>query len=154
MNRRFTRGRIARIALAATLIAPVACDDAPMGPESGGTLLVGTYVAEGSVGSLLVTTTDGSTGTTTDQLARGASIVLNLAADGSTSGRLFAPAGAGEDGIDADLTGTWSADGDRVSLAHDADTFLRDMTLVRDADTLSGSAMFNGTTVAVVLERR
>lgn len=98
------------------------------------------------------TTADGST---TDQLAAGASISLVLAADGTTTGQLFVPGGA-EDGRDfvTDLAGTWSLSDSEVTLDHPADTFLRDMTFSYSDGTLSGTAAFSGVQIAVVLRRQ
>lgn len=151
MDARSTCAALARVALATFLITPVACSDDPAGP--GSDVPAGTYVAEGAFGALTFTTTDAGSGATTDQLARGASIVLVLHADGATSGRLFVPGGS-EEGIDESLAGTWTADRDRVSLDHEADTFLRDMTLISNAGSLAGSRDFNGTTVSVSLALR
>ena len=86
-------------------------------------------------------------------LATGASIQITLAADGGTTGRMVIPG----DGVDADLTGSWSLKNDRVSLSHRADTFLRDVDFVAavwpKGATLDGLATFNGTKVAVTLVR-
>jgi len=61
------------------------------------------------------------TGVTTDWLARGASITLTLASDGTTGGRLFVP-GGGEGGsdFDEDLAGTWELIGTTLRLHHAA----------------------------------
>lgn len=65
----------------------------------------------------------------TNYVDLGWSIDLTLRNDGTTSGRFFAP-GAGEDGedVDEDLTGTWQLAEYEVTLDHEADTFLRDVT--------------------------
>ncbi len=91
---------------------------------------------------------------TTDWLAEGASIRLQLRGDGTTAGRLFIP-GAGEEGRDfhADLAGEWSIVGQEVHLNHDADTFLRDVPLRVREERLEGSAEFSGLLVQVVLVR-
>src|SRR6188768_3220932 len=70
-------------------------------------------------------------GTTTDQLARGATLTMTLSADRTTSGRLFVPGGAENGGnLDVSLAGTFSFDDarDAVAFSLPADTFLRDMT--------------------------
>ena len=91
-------------------------------------------------------------GAAVDYLDLGATITLTLSADGSTSGQLFVPDG-GEGGGDfvASLLGTWALAGNVVSLAHEADTFLRDMTFTVDGGDLVGSATFSGATITVRL---
>ena len=93
-------------------------------------------------------------GVTTDQISPGASIEVLLVATGITSGRLFVP-GGGEDGsdFDANLVGTWQLSRDSVTLSHDADTFLRDMTLAVGDTHLTGVETFGGVTIRVVLAR-
>src|SRR3954452_14456416 len=49
---------------------------------------------------------------TTDLLALGSTVALTLAADGTTSGRLFVPGGDDDGGdLDVDLAGTWALSG-------------------------------------------
>lgn len=104
----------------------------------------------------LTTTTDGST---TDQLAEGATLDITLHEDGTTTGNLFIP-GGGEDGsdFDRDLSGTFSFNEttQTVKFDHAADTFVRDMTFtagqLNGTVRLEGEETFSGTTVRVVLE--
>jgi hypothetical protein len=93
-------------------------------------------------------------GGTTNILAAGGSITLTLTAAGVTSGRLFVPGGA-EDGGDFDeaLTGTWTLQDSTVTLEHDADTFLRDMTFTVRGQQLVGEETFSDVTVAVVFTK-
>lgn len=93
-------------------------------------------------------------GTTTDQLAAGASISLALNADGSTAGRLLIP-GGNTDGsdFDADLTGTWLLSGRTLTLDHTADTFMRDTPFTANGMQLNGEATFGGVTIHVVLSK-
>jgi hypothetical protein len=93
-------------------------------------------------------------GGTTDVLSTGGSITLSLTAGGTTNGRLFVPGGA-EDGsdFDEDLTGTWALQDSTVTLDHDADTFLRDMTFTVRGQQLVGEETFSDVTVAVVLAK-
>lgn len=132
--------------LSLMILLPACGDPSEPGPVTM-EAVAGSYVAAG------LETTTGAT--TTDQLAAGASLRLNLNAPGTTSGRLFVPGGA-EDGSDfeADLTGTWQLSGREVLLDHAADTFLRDMTLDYERPgVLSGSADFGGTRVTVELAK-
>jgi hypothetical protein len=90
----------------------------------------------------------------TDQLAAGAAVHVILAADGSTTGRLFVPASGTQPATDADLAGTWSQSGGIVTFHQSADTFVRDMPFsVRD-EQLAGDATFGGVRVQMTLARR
>jgi hypothetical protein len=100
------------------------------------------------------TTTTG--GATVDQKAAGATVMLSLNPDGTTSGRLFVP-GGGEAGIDANLAGSFEFNEERseVTLQHSADTFLRDMVFdASQADgvvRLESSKAFGNTTIRITL---
>lgn len=99
------------------LVTAAACDDDPLSPQEQ---VAGRY----EMTTLLVT----EGGTTFDALDAGADIEITLHRNGTTNGLLFVP-GGDEDGSDvaADLSGTWtlSADAERVTFSHAADTFLR-----------------------------
>lgn len=95
-----------------------------------------------------------------DVLARGGSLTLTLAADGTAMGTLFVPDGD-EDGSDltADLSGTWTLDGDEVTFQHDADTFIRNVTFTYHAglvleDRRVSALVSNSTFADVVLVRQ
>lgn len=106
----------------------------------------------GSYTSTTFLTTD-STGTT-DQLAAGTTFTISLAANGTTTGRLFVPgAGAGGGDLDADMAGTWTLTGTTVQFAQTADTFVRDMPFRAESNRLRGEAVFGATTVRVVLTK-
>jgi hypothetical protein len=91
---------------------------------------------------------------TSDLLAAGASIELILLNQGTTGGRLFVPGGA-EDGGDLDLSleGTWTLQGARVTLQHEADTFLRDLVLTASDSHLEGEFTQSDEAVHVRLEK-
>jgi hypothetical protein len=114
----------ARLLLLVLLPVSYGCETNVNGP---------TVVAEDEVvGSYQATTlTALVAGSTTDQLALGTRIEIELRPDMRTDGRLFAPE-AGDDGKDVDqrLRGTWSFDPETqaVTFNHSAQTFLRDMT--------------------------
>jgi hypothetical protein len=115
--------------------------------------LAGTYLAADNFGAITFTTTEN--GETTDRLSEGATLEIELAANGTTTGHLFVP-GADEDGrdLDADLVGSWTLKGDTIRFSHQADTFLRDMPF-RVIDTkLEGDVTFSEARVQVVLVRR
>ncbi|MBX6365003.1 MAG: hypothetical protein IRZ00_14130 [Gemmatimonadetes bacterium] len=137
------------VALLATLALAACGDDSPAGPPTQESV-AGVYQASaGHAGAVFEIT---ALGQTTDVLAAGATIRLELKADGSTAGRLFVP-GGDEDGsdLDADLTGTWTLQGDTVRLSHAADTFLRDIPLVVSRNQLTADQSFGGVRVRVSL---
>lgn len=136
------------VALAAVLGA---CGDYGVGPEA----ITREDITRSFSAVTLTTTTDG---TTTDQLAAGATLSITLHEDGTTAGQLFVPGGAEDGGdFDADLAGTFSFDDstDRVTFDHDADTFMRDMTFAAarsgDGVRLEAQQAFGAATVRVVL---
>lgn len=131
---------------AAALSVTVACDgERGGGPDTAG--LAGTYTA--------TSFTTESGGTSTDQLAAGATVLLQLNPQGTTAGRLFLPnAEEGGGDFEADLTGSWRVQGNSVELDHAADTFLRDMSLVMSGSTLGGEAMFGETTIRLELTKQ
>lgn len=128
-----------------------ACSDDGVGPAE----ITREDITRGFSAVTFTTTTDG---TTTDQLAEGATLNITLHEEGTTTGRLFVP-GGDEDGgdLDADLAGTFSFNDstDGVTFDQNADTFVRDMTFTavrsNDAVQLEGEQTFGGTTVRVVL---
>jgi hypothetical protein len=139
-------------ALAAVVL--MACSDSPSETHNLTIQAVaGAYGASGNFGALSFTTT--SSGMVIDWLEQGASISLRLNADRTTEGELFVP-GADEDGGDfvADLGGTWQLVDNKVTLTHDADTFLRDMTLTVDDDRLDGDETFSDTRIRLTLLRQ
>ena len=128
--------RIPRAAALASVVLAAACGDS-FSPTID--TVAGTYTA--------TTFTTTVNGTTTDQLARDASLVLTLTAGGSTSGQLVM-----SDFIES-MAGTWLLTGDKVTIDQSADTFVRDMTFTATADELRGDATFGGTRVQVTLRR-
>ncbi|HYC49535.1 MAG TPA: hypothetical protein VEB19_00375 [Gemmatimonadaceae bacterium] len=127
------------LAVGLTLFAAVACDD-PAGPEHQH--VVGSYAATS------FTTTQG--GTTTDQLALGASLDLTLNANGTVTGELVAPFGSPSQ----DMAGTWTHTGNTVTFAQQADTFVRDMPFTVIGNTLVGDETFSGSRIQVTLTRQ
>jgi hypothetical protein len=108
--------------------------------------VAGSYTA----GSLTASAAAG----TTDLLALGSTVDITLAADGTTSGRLFVPGGA-EDGsdLDVDLVGTWTLSGSTVTFNQAGDTFIRDVPFTAGPNRLSGEGTFSGTIVRLVLNK-
>jgi hypothetical protein len=87
-------------------------------------------------------------------LTTGAQVSVTLAADGTTTGRLFVPNGA-DDGsdLDEDLTGTWSLSGSTVTFNQSADTFLTDVQFTATENQLTSEGEFNGAAIHVVLTK-
>lgn len=140
--------------LAGVFLVSAACGESSTGPspadDTGGPSpadVVGSYEAT------TLTVTDG--GSTNDALADGASITVTLDGDGTTAGTFVVPGSMSESGEEEvlDLQGTWTLEGRNVSLDHEADTFLRDMTLRAGDGRLEGEETFGSETVRVVLER-
>ena len=94
-----------------------------------------------------------STGTT-DLLAAGAVVSIDLADDGTTTGEIFVEDG-GEGGgdLDEDLTGTWTLEGGTVTFDQTADTFIRDLEFTADEDLLEGEDTFDDVTIRLVLTK-
>lgn len=106
--------------------------------------VAGSYTAS----SFMISSSSGST----DLLALGATVTITLAADGTTTGRLFVPEGA-EDGsdLDVDLAGSWTLAGSTVTFTQPGDTFIRDIAFTAGANRLSGEGTFSGTSIRLVL---
>ncbi len=97
--------------------------------------------------TLFETTTDG---TTTDEIANGALMTINLVADLTMTGRLFFPGG----NLDADMAGDWTLLRNSIQMDQEADTFVRDIDwVVIPGGTLTGTGVFSGVQVNVILER-
>lgn len=99
---------------------------------------------------MATTLTTHDDGQTVNRLSEGASIILTLHADGSTTGRFLVPGGDDDGGdFDADLTGTWAQSGGVVTLAHASDTALRDLEFTWSGRRLTAEADH----LRIVLER-
>ncbi len=120
------------------------CEDDVLGPDMQS--VAGTYTAT----EFTITTGSGAE----DLLTMGGSIVVTLAADGTTSGSVFVPSVGGAGELDASLDGTWQLAGRTITFSHAADTFLRDMTFrYTDQGTITGDEVFANALIEVVLER-
>ena len=134
-----TRRLSSIVAIAATLAAG-ACGDDPNGLEE----LAGNYTAT------FFTTTEA--GQSTNQLTEGASVTMNLASNGTTTGSLVIPPSSGGPET-LDLTGTWARNGNIVTFSHAADTFIRDMDFTVNGRTLVGDRLFDDVRVQLTLTR-
>jgi hypothetical protein len=154
MNHRFHAFTRRSLAILLAVAGLAACTSVvEPSPEPTLQMVAGSYRAVESYGALSLTTMQD--GRTIDWPAEGASVQLDLRADGTTTGRLFIP-GAEEDGIDLDedLAGSWTLSAGRVRLSHPADTFLRDMTFTFRDNRLEGDETFGGVRVRATLAGR
>lgn len=127
----------------AGLLCLSACDGIPTSPEE----LAAQYSA--------TTFTVLQNGTTSNVLASGGSLVITLAADGTTTGQLSIPASVnGGTPLNASMAGTFTLATGIVDFHQSADTFVRDMPFTVSKKTLSGNRTFSGATVDVVLTRQ
>jgi hypothetical protein len=108
--------------------------------------VAGSYTAS----SLTLTSSVG----TTDLLALGSTVDITLAADGTTSGRLFVP-GGDDDGsdLDVDLAGTWTLSGSTVTFNQTGNSFIREVEFTAGPDQLNGEGEFSGAIVRLVLRK-
>jgi hypothetical protein len=91
---------------------------------------------------------------TTDLLALGSTVDITLAANGTTSGRLFVPGGDDNGGdLDVDLTGTWALSGSTVTFNQTGDSFIRDVEFTAGPDQLNGEGEFSGAIIRLVLRK-
>jgi hypothetical protein len=133
--------------LAATTIAALGCGDGTAPPDEvvlSMQNISGIYMG--------VTFTTESNGVVTNQIPRGASIQLLLYGEGTTGGTLVLPADtAGGVDLNEDLAGTWTLDGNIVTLSLNSDVFLEDMALVFEETHLAGETTRDGVIYRVVL---
>ena len=139
-----TRRRIGcRWALPLSL-ALAACGDDGFEPTTEN--VAGSYTAT----TLTVETTSG----TTDYLAFGATLEATLLPDGTFQGHVFFPSlGPGGSDIDEDLTGTWSLDGDEVTIESVEDSFLEDIVFTATEGRLDGEFVGGAERLHVTLEK-
>lgn len=127
-----------RLFLLLPLLMTAACDD-PIALTLD--LVAGTYVATEFEA-------DGD-----DILAAGGTLSMTLASDGSVTGELDLPSGAGGP-FTADLAGSFSVSGQNVGFSQSADTFIRDATWTWDDGRLSGVWSNSSSTVSVEMQRQ
>ena len=110
--------------------------------------LVGTYHA-----TRLHFTPTGQT--TIDALAAGATLVITLSGNGTTSGTLFVPASLNNGTPQSfDLAGTYQTAGNHVTFSHNADTFLRDVEWTWVGTTLVTTESAGGGQYDVILNQQ
>ena len=114
-----------------------------------------TPTTETVAGSYHVTTLrETENGITINHLALGMTLGLELHADGTATGHLFAPAGGlGGSGLDTDLSGAWTLSGTTVTLDIPEAAFLGDVTFTAENDVLRADQTVGGARVEVILTR-
>jgi hypothetical protein len=142
------------VALAAAAALAACEDSSPLGPGDE-LALIGTFAAApvpaGELGAFGLEAEAG--GELRDMIAEGASIVLGIHANGSTSGRLFIPEEGSEPEVDAGLAGTWSLEDGRVRLDPAAESFLGDLAFEVEGNVLVADGDVDGARVRIELER-
>jgi hypothetical protein len=152
----FTKRTLASLPLL-FILALGACEQSPSGIDPSLAAMqkvAGSYVASSAYGATRFNTI--IEGQTTNWLAKGAVLQINLSADGTTTGRLLVP-GMDEGGgdFDKDLAGRWSLKGDTVHFEQSADTFVRDMPFLVRGNTLQGDGDFgNGNRIQVTFTKQ
>jgi hypothetical protein len=133
---------ITRVGVLSLAVALVACGGEGFSPTTD--TVAGSYTAS----TFTLTTSTG----TTNLLALGGTATITLAAEGTTTGRLFVPGGS-EDGndLDEDLTGTWTLTGSTVTFSQTADTFIPDVEFTAGRNRLDGAGTFGTVTIRLVL---
>ena len=133
-----------RLVVLGLTFAAGACGDDTFDPTNEN--VAGAYAAE----TFTITTTEG----VEDLLALGAEVTITLAADGTTTGRLFVPDGEEEGGdLERDLTGTWTLADGIVTFDHESDTFIRDVQFTASEDRLTSEGTFGPQTLHLVLRK-
>ncbi len=112
--------------------------------------------AAGNYTAIYFVTTGG--GGQRNEIQAGSTLILNLKADGTTSGHLHIAASGGSQPFEADMAGTWTQNGMTVDISQIADTFVGDtlFTLAPDPNggwDLVGDDVFSNTRVQVTLKR-
>ena len=139
------RAWLGALSLAAVAVAGCGGDDDPFSPTVE--TVAGTYNAT------LFTVDDPSLGML-NLLSMGATVRLVLNPDGTTTGHLFVPDLGEEDGeVNADLTGTWTLNGNKVTFSQSADTFIRDVEFTASQNSLESEGTIDGTTIRIALAK-
>ena len=112
---------------------------------------------EGDYTALIFFTTP-TGGSARNELQAGSSLNISLRSDGTTSGHLHVAAFGTNPAFDADMTGTWTQNGEEVEFTQAADTFVRDMVFRIERISVSpwalvGDEVFSGTRINLTLAR-
>lgn len=147
MRPAFRKSRSTLLLLVGLPALLLGCDDStsPSGNSAAGNYTAISFVTTGSSGQR-------------NEIQEGSTLVLNLNANGKTSGHLHMAASTGSSALDADMAGTWTQTGTTVEISQSEDTFVRDMPFELAPDPaggwdLIGDSVFSGRRVQVTLRR-
>ncbi|MBA2626843.1 MAG: hypothetical protein H0U85_02450 [Gemmatimonadales bacterium] len=136
--------RMRHFVAAAVIVSGTACSDS-FSPS------VSTVAAAYTATNLRTTP---NAGASVDQLALGATLNMVLNANGTVTGLLNVPVSAqNPSAFSANLTGTWTLNGDSVTFASDVDTFIRDLTFTASRNQLTANQNVANTRYEVTLTR-
>jgi hypothetical protein len=118
---------------------------APSGNSAAGSYTAISFVTTGSSGRR-------------DELLAGSTLVLNLSANGTTSGHLHIAASGANPVIDADMAGTWTQSAFTVTISQNVDTFVRNTSFAMSVDPtrgwdLYGETIYSNVRVQVLLKQ-
>ena len=93
-----------------------------------------------------------------DELLAGGSLQLALDPEHKSSGHLHVAASSASPVFDADMAGTWTANGNVVTVSQAADTFVRNMPFTLELDPVKGYVLlgdktFSSTRIQITLKR-
>ena len=120
--------KLRSILFAGLAVLSLACGSSTTAPSGNS--------AAGSYSPMLWITTGGSG--QTSELQAGSTLILNLNADGTTSGHLHIAASGSRSAVDADMAGTWTQTGTTIRISQNADTFIRNTSFEMSPDPVSG----------------
>jgi hypothetical protein len=139
------RSVISRLFLLALAVSAIACGDddsfSPTVETVAGSYTASTFTLSSPVGTI-------------NLLGAGATVTVDLARDGTTTGRLFVP-GGNTDGsdLDDDLAGTWSLTDSTVTFQQSSSTIIPDLEFIASANRLTAEGSFSGGTLRLVLTK-
>jgi hypothetical protein len=134
------------VGLPAALLACGSSTTPPSGNSAAGSYSAISFVTTGSGGQR-------------NEVLAGSTLVLNLNADGTTSGHLHIAASGANAAFDADMAGTWTQTGFTVNISQGADTFVRNMPFTMSFDPaggwdLFGDTVYSNTRIQMILKQR
>jgi hypothetical protein len=133
------------VGLPAALLACGSSTTAPSGNSAAGSYTAISFLTTGSAGQR-------------NELQAGSTLVLNLNADGTTSGHLHIAAAGANPAFDADMAGTWTQNAFTVNISQSADTFVRNMPFSMSFGAaggweLYGDTVFSNTRIQILLQQ-
>ncbi|HYF38257.1 MAG TPA: hypothetical protein VD930_01125, partial [Gemmatimonadales bacterium] len=134
-----------RISILAFALGAAACGDddsfSPTVETVAGSYTATTFTLSSVVGEI-------------NLLSGGATVTMDLATDGTTTGRLFVPdVGTGGSDLEEDLAGTWSLTDSTVTFDQSEATFIPQIDFTASPNRLTGEGTFSGGTLRLVLTK-